>query len=127
MELGVVGVVVVAALVVLGLVFWVRGRSLGAPAMGGWRVGRIDLSQGFPLTRRRGYLMSDVDEVLDLAYSQAVDAEGRAAALELLHQVQFGVAPRGYDPVVVDLHVDAMIVALQTGRSLPKRPGSARS
>ena len=126
MELGVVGVVVVAALVVLGLVFWTRGRSLGAPAMGGWRGGRINLSQGFPQTRRRGYLTSDVDEVLDLAYSQAVDSESRAAALELLHQVQFGVAPRGYDPVVVDLHVDAMIVALQTGRSLPVRPGTPR-
>ena len=126
MEFGIVGVVVVAALVVFGLVFWARGRSLGAPAMAGWRGGRIDLSQGFPLTRRRGYLTSDVDGVLDQAYFRSVDAEGRTAALELLHQVQFGVASRGYDPVVVDLHVDAMIVALQTGRSLPVRPGTPR-
>ena len=127
MNLGIAGLVLVAVLVAVGLFFWVRGRSLCAPALAGWRGGRIDLSQGFPLARRRGYLTSDVDGVLDVAHSLVVDAEGRAAALELLHGAQFEVAPRGYDPVVVDLHVDAMIVALQTGRVLPVRPGSARS
>jgi hypothetical protein len=122
---GGVGLAIVAALIVLGLVFWSRGRSLGAP-LGGWRGGRINLAKnGFPHTRRNGYRISDVDELLDRVYSLAANTSERAEALEVLHSVQFEVAHGGYFPLAVDLHVDAMIVALQTGRDLPVRPGSA--
>jgi hypothetical protein len=127
-SLDVVGIVVLLAIVAAGFIFWSRGRNLGAGGPGGWRGGRINLALGFPRTRRSGYLPADVDEVLDRAYGLSTDAEGRAEALELLHQVQFGLVSRGgYDPVVVDLHVDAMIVALQTGRELPVRPGTPRT
>ncbi|MGV8909229.1 MAG: hypothetical protein ACOH1Y_09620 [Propionicimonas sp.] len=126
MNLGAVGLVILAVLIVLGLVFWGRGRSLGAP-LGGWRAGRINLAKnGFPLTRSNGYLAADVNDVLDRAYRLAADAPGRAEALEMLHAAQFAVARGGYGSMAVDLHVDAMIVALQTGRDLPVRPGSRR-
>jgi hypothetical protein len=122
-NLGIAGLVVVAVLVVAGLVFWSRGRALGVGVAGGM-MGHIDLKKGFPLTRGNGYSVRDVDEVLDRAYALATDSEGRAAALEQLHEAQFAVARGGYDSTVVDLHVDAMIVALQTGRELPVRPGA---
>jgi hypothetical protein len=125
MNPGIIGGVIIAALVVLWLLLWMRGRHLGTGGPAAWG-GRIDLSKGFPHTRRPGYLPADVDEVLDRAYAMSVDEESRAAALEELHAVQFGVARGGYDPVVVDLHMDAMIVALQTGRELPHRPGTPR-
>ena len=125
MNAGTFGVVVVGIIVALWLFFWIRGRRLGGgPA--GWG-GRIDLSKGFPHTRGRGYLASDVDEVLDRAYARSADEDSRAAALDDLHAAQFGLARGGYDSVVVDLHVDAMIVALQTGRELPVRPGTPRT
>ncbi len=125
MNAGVYGAVVIAIIVALWLLFWTRGRRLGGgPA--GWS-GRIDLSKGFPHTRGRGYQAIDVDEVLDRAYARSVDEESRAIALEDLHAAQFGLVRGGYDPVVVDLHVDAMIVALQTGRDLPVRPGTPRA
>jgi DivIVA domain-containing protein len=112
--------------VALWLLFWVRGRRLGAGGLAGWG-GRIDLAKGFPHTRQNGYSATDVDEVLDRVYALSADKQGRAAALDELHAVQFGVARGGYDPTVVDLHLDAMIVALQTGRDLPVRPGNPRS
>jgi hypothetical protein len=122
MDLGIGGLVAVAVLIVVGVVLWTRGRSLGG--VPGGIVGRIDLAAGFPRTRRKGYAPADVDEVLDRAYGLVVTEEGRAEALELLHEAQFGLARRGgYEPMVVDLHVDAMITALQTGRGLPPRPG----
>ncbi len=124
MNAGVAGVVVIALLVVVGLLFWTRGRRLGmgAPAV----MGRFTLARGFPRTRRSGYAPEDVEELMDRVYALSSSAGGRADALGLLHEAQFGLARRGgYDPEVVDLHVDAMIVALQTGRELPPRPGSA--
>ncbi len=124
MNAGIYGVVIVAILVALWLLFWMRGRRLGGGPVG-WS-GRIDLSKGFPHTRGRGYLASDVDAVLDRTYAMSTDDESRAAALDDLHAAQFGLARGGYDAVVVDLHVDAMIVALQTGRELPPRPGTPR-
>ncbi len=126
MNLGVYGLIMLAALLILGMVFWARGRRLGAGGMASWR-GRIDLAKGFPHTRQNGYLASDVDEVLDGVYALSAGEQGRAAALDGLHAAQFGVARGGYDPTVVDLHVDAMIVALQTGRELPVRPGAPRT
>ncbi len=124
MNLGLPGVVFIAAVVAMGLLFWLRGRRLGAAIPGGAGV-RL-LAAGFPRTRGKGYQVSDVDEVLDRAYDLTTTEEGRAGALDLLHGVQFGLARTGaYDPVVVDLHVDAMIVALQTGRDLPVRPGAS--
>ena len=120
MNFGIAGVVLIAAVVVMGLLFWMRGRSLGA------QVPVRGLAGGFPRTRGRGYEVSDVEGVLDRAYDLAASEEGRALALELLHEAQFGVARHGgYDSALVDLHVDAMIVALQTGRDLPVRPGAA--
>ncbi|HEY3340147.1 MAG TPA: hypothetical protein VGK18_16730 [Propionicimonas sp.] len=125
MNPGVYGVVIVAIFVALWLFFWMRGRRLGGgPA--GWG-GRIDLSKGFPHTRGRGYLAADVDATLDRAYAMSTDAESRATALDDLHAAQFELVRGGYDSTVVDLHVDAMIVALQTGRDLPPRPGLPRS
>lgn len=126
MNPGIYGVVIVAVLVALWLLFWVRGRRLGAGGMAGWG-GRIDLAKGFPHTRQSGYSATDVDELLDRVYTLSADEQGRAAALDELHGAQFGVARGGYDPTVVDLHVDAMIVALQTGRDLPVRPGVPRT
>ena len=124
MNAGIYGVVVVGIIVALWLLFWVRGRRLGGgPA--GWG-GRIDLSKGFPHTRGSGYQASDVDAALDRAYAMSTDDQSRATALDDLHAAQFGLARGGYDSVVVDLHVDAMIVALQTGRELPVRPGAPR-
>jgi DivIVA domain-containing protein len=122
---GIYGVVIVAVLVALWLLFWVRGRRLGTGGMAGFG-GRIDLARGFPHTLLRGYSATDVDDVLDRVYAMSADEQGRAAALENLHGAQFEVARGGYDPTVVDLHVDAMIVALQTGRELPIRPGAPR-
>ena len=120
MNFGIAGWVLIAVVVVMGLVFWMRGRRLGA------QVPVRGLAGGFPRTRGRGYEMGDVEEALDRAYGLAASEEGRARALELLHEAQFSVARRGgYDSAVVDLHVDAMIVALQTGRELPVRPGAA--
>ena len=126
MKVDILGVVVIAALVALGLIFWMRGRRLGAGGPAGWG-GRIDLAKGFPHTRRHGYLASDVDEVLDRAYALSVDEQSRAGVLDELHAAQFELARGGYDPTVVDLHVDAMMVALQTGRELPVRPGTPRT
>jgi hypothetical protein len=123
---GIYGVVIVAVLVALWLLFWVRGRRLGAGGMAGWG-GRIDLAKGFPHVRGPGYLASDVDEVLNRAYAMSADEQSRAAALDDLHAAQFGLARGGYDSTVVDIHVDAMIVALQTGRELPVRPGTPRT
>ena len=125
MNAGIYGVVIVAVLVALWLLFWARGRRLGAGGLATWG-GRIDLAKGFPHTRRRGYSAVDVDAVLDRVYALSADEQGRASALDELHAAQFEVARGGYDPVVVDLHVDAMIVALQTGRGLPLRPGTPR-
>jgi hypothetical protein len=119
MQLGVLGVVMVAALILVLIVFWVRTRrfSLG-PTL------RIDLRNGFPVVRRNGYDSTDVDALMDRVYGLAASEEGRAEALELTHSARFGLARRaGYDSRVVDLHVDAMLVALQTGRELPPRPG----
>lgn len=118
-QTGVLGAVVVVALIVVLVVFWVRMRrfSLG-PSV------RIDLRNGFPTVRRRGYDISDVDALMDRVYALAASEAGRAEALEVAHAARFGMAGRGgYDSSVVDLHVDAMIVALQTGRELPPRPG----
>lgn len=126
MNTGIYAVVIVALLVALWLLFWARGRRMGAGGLATWG-GRIDLAKGFPHTRRRGYSATDVDAVLDRIYALSVDEEGRATALEELHAAQFEVARGGYDPIVVDLHVDAMIVALQTGRDLPVRPGVPRT
>jgi len=126
MKWGVLAVIVVAVLVVLLLMLWLRGRRLGigGPAT----TGRIDLRRGIPHTRGKGYAVDDVDDLLDRTYALVTTPEGRAEALELLHTAQFGLVRfSGYDPVVVDLHVDAMIVALQTGREFPPRPGSARA
>jgi DivIVA domain-containing protein len=125
MNAGIYGVVIVAVLVGLWLLFWARGRRLGGGTTG-WG-GRIDLAKGFPRTRRRGYSATDVDAVLDHVYALSADEQGRATALDELHAAQFEVARGGFDPVVVDLHVDAMIVALQTGRELPIRPGVPRT
>ena len=125
MKVDILGVVVVASLIALGLLFWMRGRRLGAGGTSGWG-GRIDLAKGFPHTRQRGYTAADVDQVLDRVYALSADEQGRATALEEIHSAQFGVERGGYDPTVVDLHVDAMIVALQTGRELPIRPGTPR-
>ena len=119
-QTGVVGVVVVGALVLVLVVFWARTRRF---AMGS-AVTRIDLANGFPTVRRHGYERADVDDLLDRVYALAASDEGRAEALELAHAARFGLAGRGgYDSNVVDMHVDAMIVALQTGRELPPRPG----
>ncbi len=119
MQIGVVGVVMVAALVLVLLVFWVRTRRYGmGPTL------RIDLRNGFPLVRRNGYDGADVDALMDRVYGLADSEAGRAEALELVHSARFGLDRRGgYDSRVVDLHVDAMVVALQTGRALPPRPG----
>ena len=125
MKVDILGVVVIASLIALGLLLWLRGRRLGAGGSAGWG-GRIDLAKGFPHTRQSGYSASDVDEVLDRVYALSADEQGRATALDGLHAAQFGVARGGYDPTVVDMHVDAMIVALQTGRALPPRPGTPR-
>lgn len=119
MQSGIIGVAMVAALILVLIVFWARTRrfSLG-PTM------RIDLRNGFPMVRRNGYDPGDVDDLMDRVYRLAASEEGRAGALELAHSARFGLARRGgYDSRVVDLHVDAMLVALQTGRELPPRPG----
>jgi len=118
MQSGIVGGVVVAALILVLIVFWARTRRFSlAPTT------RVDLRNGFPTTRRNGYDATDVDALLDRVYGLVASEAGRAEALELVHSAQFGVARGGYDPGVVDLHVDAVIVALQTGRELPPRPG----
>lgn len=119
--LDVAGTAVLVGVLGIALLFWLRGRRLG-----GVRLTRFDLARGFPRTRSRGYAVADVDEVLDLAYGLAAEADGRPGALELLHAAQFAPARGGYDAEVVDLHVDAMVVALQTGRELPRRPGTPR-
>ncbi|MCA0295003.1 MAG: hypothetical protein LCH96_06750 [Actinobacteria bacterium] len=125
MKWGVLAVVAIVVLVALLLMLWLRGRRLG---MGGpATIGRIDLARGIPHTRGKGYAYTDVDDLLDRTYALATTPEGRVEALELLHTAQFELVRfGGYDPVVVDLHLDAMIVALQIGRELPPSPGSAR-
>ena len=118
-QTGIFGAVVVGALILVLVVFWARTRrfSLGPTT-------RIDLRNGFPTVRRHGYECADVDALLDRVYALAASDEGRAEALEETHAARFGLAGRGgYDSDVVDVHVDAMIVALQTGRELPPRPG----
>lgn len=121
MGIGLVGVVLVAALVLVLVVFWARTRRFaeaGSPTL------RINLAEGFPMIRRNGYDCADVDTLLARVYDLVVSAAGRAEALEVLHVAQLDPAEgSGYDPTVVDLHLDAMIVALQTGRELPPRPG----
>ena len=120
----VVWVVLVAIVVAAAWLFWVRSNRLGgAPAVRG-RPGRIDLRIGFPQIARHGYAPADVEALLDRVHALTADPDGQAEALEALHAASFGQESRGgYDPAIVDLHVDAMIVALQTGRDLPPKPG----
>ncbi|WP_157593484.1 hypothetical protein, partial [Sedimentibacter sp. B4] len=63
MQLGALGVVMVAALILVLIVFWARTRrfSLG-PTL------RIDLRNGFPSVRRNGYDSTDVDALMDRVY-----------------------------------------------------------
>lgn len=116
--------ILIAIVVAAAVLFWVRSTRLGAGTVVRGRPGRIDLRTGFPRIARRGYAPADVEALLDRVQTLTADPDGQAEALEALHLASFELADHGgYDPAIVDLHVDAMIVALQTGRDLPPRPG----
>lgn len=122
MELPVVGLVVLAVVAVVALLVALRSRRPTAPDAGG----AANALTSFTLSARRGYEASDVEDLMDRVYQQPASAEGRADALELLTSARFHLARgRGYEPVGVDGHVDALIAALESGQDLPTRPSPA--
>ena len=82
-----------------------------------------DDSSGFGQARRNGYVVENVDELLDQVYAQPGTAEGRAEALKLLGSAQFHLdRTGGYQPVAVDRLLDSLTAALSAGVALPPRP-----
>lgn len=118
MDLPMIGLAVVVVVAFL-LAFW--GRKSPEPAAGD----PVNSPTRFVVARRHGYVASDVEDLLDRVYEQPWSSEGRAEALKLLSSARFHLArDHGYEPGGVDQHVDALVVALESGQELPIRPAA---
>jgi hypothetical protein len=74
-----------------------------------------DWKPRFPIARRFGYEISDVDSLLDQLDGLGVAPADRTAAVDLLHSARFHLARRnGYDPLAVDQEIDRRLKELES-------------